>query len=148
MGADSPFVEGAGVPKGVDATMYLTAQVNRFMGPKAPAKLKIREEPLPLATGKLALGTAGVAVMIMDYRTQERHDDDPSVNARIKAAYADPVAFVEKNMTEVVSTIQTYGDVLGAPPAQFPGAGASINVKFAVAAVLGAGLLFMLARRR
>lgn len=150
MGADdlSTVGTGSGVPKGVDATMYLTAQVNRFMGPKAPEKMRLRPDPLPLATGKLDIGTAMFAVVLMDHRTAAAFAEDPSLNARIKRAYANPIGFVEQNMSEVVSGIQAYGDAMGAPPAQFPGAGPSPNIKLAVAAVLGVGVLYMLTRRR
>ncbi len=148
VGDDALPAGSVGIPNGVDQTMYLTAQINRFMGPGAPAKRKLSDTPLPLASGKLSATTAGFAVLIMDYRTQEKFDQDPTLNARVKMAYADPVGFVEKNMVEVVSTIQAYADVLGAPPAQFPGAGGSPNVKIAVAAVIGAGTLYLLTRRR
>lgn len=149
MGAEDLFPgavgAGSGVPKGVDATMYLIAQINRFMGPAAPGKLRLGDTPLPLASGKIGVGAATLAIVLLDHRTGDgdAFEAAPEANARVKGAYANPVGFVEKNMAEVVSTIQQFGDVLGAPPAQFPGAATSGTGKL-VALALGAGILFML----
>jgi hypothetical protein len=105
----------------------LANQVNRF-GAAAPTGYQFVTTPFDVPPAPfgiqllpLNLGLATMALTIYQRRASDAYSqfhDQGSLNAinQANAGFADPVAFVTKNLSVVVSTLRAFADALGIPP--------------------------------
>lgn len=105
-----------------DPLAALASQVNRF-GTAAPAAYQFTATDFPLATGKLDPALALTALTIYqrvsaDSYNQFHDAGSASAISRANAGFADPVAFVTANLSEVTRAIGTFADSLGLPGSQ------------------------------
>lgn len=109
----------APTPPTPDKINALRAQVNRYMGPKAPAAYRLSELVLP-TTGPIDMALAIHALTIFQRRAAEVYPIDKVAGQQMieaaNAGYANPVAFVTSNFDNVLRTVAVYGDLHGLPP--------------------------------
>lgn len=114
---------------GTSAVAELVRQVNRF-GPGAPAGYQIVATPV-LASGNIDLALAVPALTIYQRRATDSYNQfhDAGSAAAIASAnqgFADPVAFVTGNLSDVLTSVTQLANALGLPDPSAGGGAASL----------------------
>lgn len=127
----------------------LVAQVNRF-GPSAPAAFQFAAQPF--VEGRLDLALALTALTIYLRRSTDAYAQfhDAGTAATIEAAnagFADPVAFVNAHLGDMLPVIRAFADSLGLAAAPGTQGGAGISTEALVIAGSVLGLWWLLEKR-
>lgn len=137
-------------PPVADPAQILALEVNRF-GAGAPIAYRFAPTPFPLATGKISPALAMAALLIYQRRATEAYEQFQDVGsaqaiAQANAGFADPVGFVTSRLFEVVTTIRSFGDLLGLPAAEQGDTGSVGGVNTMILLAVGALALWMVMR--
>lgn len=124
--------------------MALQAQINRFLAPASQVRV----------TGTLDPVTAGHAAGLAWSRALQgfianRADTEAQrqfIEAS-KTAISNPVAYVEKNLEQIIAVLRDFGDYQGKPPAVTQGSSVDTRVLL-VAGALGLGALVLFGKKR
>lgn len=124
--------------------MALQAQINRFLAPASQVRV----------TGTLDPVTAGHAAGLAWSRALQgfianRADTEAQrqfIEAS-KTAISNPVAYVEKNLEQIIAVLRDFGDYQRKPPAVTQGSSVDTRVLL-VAGALGLGALVLFGKKR
>jgi len=112
---DPTAISATGAPSGVDPIVFLRAHLNRYTAAGgAPIAFQIAPTPLPVIGG-LDGDVASRALWVLTRRAgaADMAYADASTKALIKtvgSAWANPVAYVAKNLAAVTDVVRLYGD--------------------------------------
>ncbi len=127
-------LQGFQFPSGQTPALYLTRQVNRFVGVRTPVSF-----PVPL-TADVAPIVAFWAAMLYNESVQDalKAGTASDVDATLaSAALLNPSGYVKTNIAQIAAGVTGYADALKMPPASGLG---PTNIMMA-AVVVGAGVL-------